>query len=111
MADRAAQDDLAGDLASRFGSRASVTEQSDGWAVFDLTGERLDAVLERLCNVDPVALGAGRVVRTVIEHIPAFVIAIAPGGDYCLLCGRSYAVSFAHVVETAMASAASRAGG
>jgi sarcosine oxidase subunit gamma len=95
---------LASTLKADLGDAASVTDQSGGWVLFELTGETLAPVLERLCNIDLTALSAGKAQRTVIEHIGCFVLCETPQQSYRLLCGRSYALSFVHAVETAMNS-------
>jgi sarcosine oxidase subunit gamma len=110
MADRGGDDMLADTLKAHLGDAASITDQSDGWVAFDLTGARLEAVLERLCNVDLAGFGAGGAVRTVIGHMPAFVLCRSPGAACRLLCMRSMATGFAHAVGTAMASVAAQAG-
>lgn len=54
--------------------KASVTEQSDGWCQFDLQGEGLSGVLERLCPINMHNFDAGHAIRTSIEHLGCFVI-------------------------------------
>lgn len=98
-------EDLAAELKADLGDTASVTEQNDGWVVFELTGEALSNVLERLCNVDLSTLGEGRAQRTLIEHIPCFVLSVDRGRMYRLACGRSYALSFVHAIELALKAA------
>ncbi|NSY39337.1 sarcosine oxidase subunit gamma [Leisingera sp. ANG59] len=109
LADHAAHETLAAELQARLGDRASVTEQNDGWVVFDLTGNALTPMLERLCNIDLARFEAGQAQRCVIEHISSFVLCRDPGLSYRLMCGRSFARSFAHAVETIMASVAAQA--
>lgn len=98
--------DLEAELSGNFSGMASLSEQSDGWVGFDLEGPECGLVLERLCNVDQSSLHSGRVQRTIVEHIGAFVLCRAQGRSYRLLCGRSFAVSFQHAVETAMKTVA-----
>ncbi len=95
---------LASRIKAELGDAASVTDQSGGWVLFDLTGETLAPVLERLCNIDLNTLSAGKAQRTVIEHIGCFVLCETPQRSYRLLCGQSYALSFVHAIETAMNS-------
>lgn len=94
--------DLEAQLAPIFASQASLSEQSDGWVGFDLRGPDCTLVLERLCNIDLATFPSGRVQRTVIAQIGAFVLCREGGCSYRLLCGRSYAVSFRHALETAV---------
>ncbi|TGQ26797.1 sarcosine oxidase subunit gamma, partial [Mesorhizobium sp. M00.F.Ca.ET.216.01.1.1] len=42
-----------------FGDNASVTEQTDGWACFDVGGPAAPAVFERLCALDVHAMAGG----------------------------------------------------
>lgn len=100
MSDQAV--DLPAALKAEMGPAASVTDQTGGWVVFDLKGQDLTQTLERLCNIDLNRFGSGRAQRSVIEHIPCFVLCETPNLSYRLLCGRSFALSFAHAIETAM---------
>ena len=45
-------EDLAAQLKARFGASASITEQSDAWACFDLKGAKMEAVMELLCSIN-----------------------------------------------------------
>lgn len=105
MADHEQHELPATDLKGELGPKASVTDQSDGWVVFDLQGPALTPILEKLANIDLAAFTTGRAQRTVIEHVSCFVLCDAPGQSYRLLCGRSFASSFVHAVETAMKAA------
>ena len=109
LSDSDPEEQLTSRLRSELGATASITGQGDGWVVFDLTGDDVGAVLERLCNIDLSAFGPGRAQRSVVEHIPCFVLCAAPGRSYRLLCGRSYAASFTHAMGLAMDTAAALA--
>ncbi|MEE2944749.1 MAG: sarcosine oxidase subunit gamma [Pseudomonadota bacterium] len=102
--DHSTDETLAQTLKADLGAAASVTEQNDGWVVFDLTGEDLDEVLERLCSINLSELARGRAQRTVIEHVGSFVLCLEQGRSYRLLCGRSFAPSFAHAIKEIMVS-------
>lgn len=56
----------------------SVTEQTDGWAMFDIFATSgaapLTALLEKLVNVDLAAFEPRRATRTLLEHQSVFVI-------------------------------------
>lgn len=55
----------------------SVTEQTDGWAAFEISapdGATVNAFLERLINVNLGEFGASRATRTAIEHMGVYVI-------------------------------------
>lgn len=96
-------EDLASQLKARFEESASVTEQNDAWAVFDLKGDYA-LVLELLCAVDLRSLAVGRARRTTIEHLGCFVT--RRGEDHLRILGpRSSAGSLHHALLTAMRSA------
>lgn len=72
-------ENLAANLKAELGECASVTEQSDAWVRFDVSGQRVERVFERLCNLDLAKLAAGSARRSVIEHLGCFVIRRADG--------------------------------
>ena len=82
---------------------AALTDQSDGWAVFDLTGPDGSAVMARLAPVDLrlSACPVGTALRTEAEHMMVAITRTAP--DNLRIIGfRSMAQSLAHAIETAM---------
>lgn len=96
-------EDLAARLITRFGPSASITEQSDAWAVFDLQGDALP-VMELLCPIDMRTLTVGRARRTTIDHLDCFVT--RRGEDHLRILGpRSSAGSLHHALLTAMRAA------
>nr|WP_226898444.1 sarcosine oxidase subunit gamma [Mangrovicoccus algicola] len=80
----------------------SVTEQTDGWACFEVAGDAaaLEALAERLVNLPAAALAPGRATRTVLHHMGVFALRRDPG---CLaLWGmRSAAGSLWHALDQA----------
>lgn len=108
MGDHATEENLAQSLSADLGSASTITKQNDGWVVFDLTGDNLNNVLERLCLINLAAFSAGSVQRTVIEHIGCYVLCLDKNTTYRLLCGRSYAVSFAHAIIAMLESVAAQ---
>lgn len=96
-------EDLAADLKARLGDRASVVEQTDAWARFDLTGGDLFPVLELLSNLDTRRMDAGSAQRTQIHHLGCFLLIRS---DRVSLYGpRASAGSLHHAIVTAMAAA------
>ncbi|WP_171123086.1 MULTISPECIES: sarcosine oxidase subunit gamma [unclassified Ruegeria] len=96
--------DLADQVKAIFGDTASVTEQTDAWARFDLQGDRINAVLELLCQLDLRRFEPGYAARSSIHHIGCF--ALCRGTDHVSLYGpRSSAGSLHHAIITAMRSA------
>lgn len=95
------------DFAARVSAEApdaSVTEQTDGFAAFEVrssAGEApILALLEKLVNIDTASLAPGRALRTGLHHMSVFVIRRAP--DHVAIVGmRSAAGTLWHVLETA----------
>lgn len=90
--------DLAKDLKSAFGDAASVTEQSDAWARFDISGAAKLDLLERLCPAPSRRMVAGMATRSTVEHIGCLLICEAD--RFRLMCARSYAGSLHHAITT-----------
>lgn len=59
-------------------SDATVTEQTDGFTAFEITSAQgaapIEALMRKLVNIDPKALGAGQTTRTGLEHMTVFLI-------------------------------------
>lgn len=100
----ASHEDIVAHLKPAFGEAASITEQTDAWARFDVTGDRLPALFERLCNYDIARHGAGSASRTMLEHLGCYVV-IRAGNHISVLGPRSSAQSLFHALETAAHSA------
>ena len=103
-ADFDAHEDIVDSFAGRFIGKASLTEQSDGWCRFAITGPDLDRLCSLLCNIDMRRLTAGKASRTSIEHIGCFVLRAAD--DIIHIIGpRSSAASLHHTICAAAKSA------
>lgn len=100
----ATHEDIVAILKPHFGETASLTEQTDAWARFDVTGADLPAMFERLCAFDLRAHGPGSATRTVIEHLGCYVV-IRAEGHLSVIGPRSSAASVFHALETAARSA------
>lgn len=100
----ATHEDIIAQLKPHFGEAASLTEQTDAWARFDVTGDDLPAMFERLCAFDLRSHGPGAATRTVIEHLGCYVVIRAPG-HLSVIGPRSSAASLFHALETAAHSA------
>lgn len=96
-------EDIVAALRPAFGTAASITEQTDAWVRFDLAGDDLAAVFERLCALDVRSMQPGDASRTVIEHLGTFVI--RGRGGITVLGPRSAARSLHHALVTALRSA------
>lgn len=65
------------DVAARLADPGvSVTEQTDGFAAFEIAAPEpvLVALMEKLVNVDPAGFGPGSATRTGFHHMSIFVI-------------------------------------
>lgn len=99
----ASHEDIVAHLKPTFGDAAAVTEQTDAWVRFDLSGAGLPLLLERLSNVDLAELPDGYATRTVIEHLGCYLIK-RNQGEVTLYGARSSAGSLLHALETAARS-------
>ncbi|WP_299554376.1 sarcosine oxidase subunit gamma [uncultured Tateyamaria sp.] len=104
-ADFATHEDIAATLKSQLEGIASVTEQTDAWACFDLSGPRVFAVLELLYNINLLQFKTGDATRTSIHHLGCFVICMKPDHMVRILGPRASAGSLHHAITTAMTSA------
>nr|WP_272490683.1 sarcosine oxidase subunit gamma [Mesobacterium pallidum] len=97
-----AETDFAAALAAE-ASGARITEQTDGFAAFDIAGPEagIAALLERLVNLRPEAVAPGCGTRTGFEHMSVFILRPAPG-RVTLLGMRSAAASVWHGLETTL---------
>lgn len=100
----ATHEDLAREIAAAANGAASVTEQTDAWCRFDVKGDRLADLFERLCNADLRRFTGGEAVRTAIEHLGCFLICRTPR-HVSVIGPRSSAGSLHHALLTAMKSA------
>lgn len=101
----ATHEDLAAQLKQRFKATASVTEQTDAWCCFDLTGTGVEDVMELLCPVPIRTMVAGQVQRTSIDHLGCFVVHRGSTDGLRIFGPRSSAGSLHHALLTAMRSA------
>ena len=95
---------LAQELAELASGVASVTEQTDAWTRFDLTGERLEAVLELLCQMNIRAMTGGEAQRGAIHHLGCFVLC-RNTAHFSIYGPRASAGSLHHAIVSAMKSA------
>ncbi|WP_138464299.1 sarcosine oxidase subunit gamma [Poseidonocella sp. HB161398] len=83
---------------------AAVTEQTDGWACFEIAGEaaQIEALAERLVNLPRDAYAPGRASRTALHHMGVFLLRRSP--DRLAVWGmRSAAGSLWHALSDTMA--------
>ena len=98
--------DYAAEIKTIVADSASVTEQTDGWVIFDIVGENLAPLLERICNLDAKAMTTGDATRSLIEHLGCLIICRESGRNISVLGPRSSAASLHHSLVTAARSIA-----
>lgn len=91
---------LADDLKASLQGAASVTEQSDGWVVFDVAGAGVVDLFERLCPAPVRRMVAGQGQRTTIHHIGCFLNCRADASAFQVLGPRSSAGTLHHALVT-----------
>jgi sarcosine oxidase subunit gamma len=96
---------LAAQLKTAMGDSASVTEQTDGWVRFDLTGPECLAVLQRLCNANTATMVSGSITRTGIHHLSCLLSCRTACDHYSIWGPRSSAGTLHHAIHTAAKSA------
>ena len=101
----ASHDDIARLLKDKLQDAASVTEQTDGWVRFEVTGARACDVFERLCALNVRRMQTGDASRTLIEHLGCLVICRRQSQEFSVLGPRSAARSLHHAIVTAAKSA------
>ena len=90
-------------------THAGLSDQSDAWAVVDVTGPDAGAALARLVPVDlrPAALPVGRTVRTLLGHLNVSITPFERG--WRVMAFRSMADSLVHDLAEAAETVAGRA--
>lgn len=94
------------DLRARLAGLASVSDQSDGYAITRLSGEGARTVLQRGAAIDfhPQAFAPGSAATTVIAHIGVIVWQLDGAPSYDVATFRSYADSFRHWLDQTAAA-------
>ena len=87
-------------ITHKLGDTVYVTDQSDSWVMLRIGGPKCRSALERVCSLDldPKTFPAGKVARTVMEHLGTIIM--SEGNDYfLLLSARSSADSFCKAIK------------
>lgn len=95
-----AEEDFAADL-SAASPGCSVTEQTDGWTVFEVSADTeatLQRLLEKLVNIDLAAFDTGAATRTGLHHTSVFLIRRSPE-RVGIIGMRSLAAELWHALE------------
>jgi len=96
---------FAASLEEAFGGLASVTDQSDGYAVLLMTGPKVRDALAKLLPIDvhPRAFKQGDVASTVAAHVSVTLWRLVDAADgspvFELAVFRSFASSFCHALS------------
>jgi len=104
-APHSSHEDLAAQLKTALGDSASITEQTDGWVRFDLTGPGCTSVLERLSNANTATMKSASITRTGIHHLGCLLSCRSSGDHYSIWGPRSAAQTLHHAIDTAAKSA------
>ncbi len=87
---------------------AAITDQSDGWVGWSMTGDKVRTVLEKLIGLDlhPSEFTGGRAARTSLEGMSAILLCEdAEANQYAIYSQRSYGRNFAERIRPAAYSA------
>jgi len=87
-------------VAELLNNRAYVTDQSDSYAILEVSGNRALEALERICpvNLHEDEFKIGSIARTMMEHL-GVVIMKTETNKWTLMSSRSSAHSFLHAIE------------
>ena len=96
--------DLVDALGIAFKTAASITDQSDAFVRFDITGKDVPAMLERLCAADTRQMLGGAAVRTPIHHMLCVLVCRDAYTGFSVYGPRSAAQSLHHALTAAAAS-------
>ena len=85
---------------------AAVTDQSDAWEVFTLSGVDASEVMSRLCSLDLSTLQQGQTARAEFAHMAACITPVSDGFE--IMVPRSYAKTAMHHMQAAMTKLAAQ---
>ena len=97
---------IADDLAAELGKAASVTEQSGAWAAFDITGDAMKDVCERLCAAPIRSMSTGDAQRSTVHQLGCFVVPMPEDNSVRIFGPRASAGSLHHAIVDAAKSVA-----
>ena len=88
-------------ILENLGNAGYYSNQSDSWAVLELSGPKSRAALERICpiDLDPDEFHEGAVTRTQMEHLGVIILRIY-ADKFLLFSPTSSSRSFLRMVET-----------
>ena len=71
-------------------SKASITNQTGGWMIFNIEGSACPSLFEKLLTVNLEDFDQGKVIRTTIVNINCFVLCRSKFNKYYILCPISF---------------------
>lgn len=90
-------------VATKLGNAGYYTDQSDSWAMIEISGVGALSALERICMIDlhKKTFPVGSVARTTMEHLGTIIF--KQGEDkYMVMGARSSANSLLHALEVSI---------
>ena len=90
-------------IAGKLGTAGYYTDQSDSWAIINISGPDARLALERICMIDlhSKAFPIGSVARTIMEHMGT-IIHYEDDDSYLVLTARSSAKSLLHALQVSI---------
>ncbi|MGU3493112.1 sarcosine oxidase subunit gamma [Xanthobacteraceae bacterium A53D] len=91
--------DLAGRLEAAVADQGAVTDQSDAYMVFELSGPKVRDALAKgaMVDLDPVAFGPGDATTTSMAFVGVTLWQSDAAPTYRIAVGRSFAASFLRI--------------
>jgi heterotetrameric sarcosine oxidase gamma subunit len=93
-------------LTNELDSKAAVTDQSDAWVVFTLSGADATEVMSRLCSLDLGAMEIGQTARAEFAHMMSCITPVPEGFEIMIM--RSFAKTAIHHTREAMSKLAAQ---
>ena len=92
-------------LLEKLGKEFAITDQSDGWVKFSLSGDNLLKALEKCIMLDLYKMVGGAFSRCSLEHIGVYLLCERNKKDFLIYGPRSSAKSLHHALIQASISA------
>ena len=93
-------------LTKALDSKAAVTDQSDAWVVFTISGADAPEVMSRLCSLDLDAMELGQTARAEFAHMMSCITPVPEGFEIMIM--RSFAKTAIHHTREAMTKLAAQ---
>lgn len=93
-------------LVKSLDEKAAITDQSDAWVTFNLTGADTEEVMARLCSLDLQQMELGQTARAEFAHMMSVITPIKGGFEIMVM--RSFARTAIHNTKEAMTKLAAQ---